>query len=335
MEVKNNDRVIYINNLESSIDIWEREKQLLYQKNLTELSDVDLDKLGLICVDSFMEEKNRYVSAYSVLEENKKEYSEIENKENLSYDKFIENKLSIDEKYNTIMDHFNGAIQKSLKIFKNIKDLNNNKRKIKKYKQMKELKYNDLRAKINGIQISIIFFSTVITFFESIKSMVNIRGDFYELVPIVLSTYIGLAMAVSRFYKFDDRREALMKLDEKQSMVLSKITSRLNLLNKIIPVTRYSKQDDINTLLYDEFKKDGLEELITQISQEYDLNISYTEKIKYKEEWLELRKKDMDQHKESKRLTKYSLFNLLDIDKGIESKDNNTYENVELDNIEV
>lgn len=288
-----------LESLKNEIEQWEEEKNLLFRKNITCLDKEDLDKLGFLSNDSFLEEKNRY-DKESVI---KKKYSEKYKKNDYTtkeYDDFKQSYIETEDV--KIMDHYSGGIQKSRKILQYVQFIENEKEKMKKYKQMKGLKYNHLKNKINLIQLSVIFFSTCITFIESIKKIYEIENKTLELLPIILSTYIGFILAISRFFKYDDLKETLMKLDEKQSIVISRLGHRYTILQKFLPITRFTDQGKISEIIDVDFNKDGLDDMISQTYQDYDLNMSFTEKIYYKKKWLKLKEIDINQQTQSKKL---------------------------------
>ena len=121
------------------------------------------------------------------------------------------------------------------------------------------------------------------------------------IISVLLSMYIGLVMAISRFFKYDDNKEVLMKLDEKQTFAINRLAYRNELLERYLPITRFTNQDNIVKLI-DEFSKDGLDEIISQTYQEYDMNLTFTEKLDYTDNWIELKKKDLIQLKKSNEL---------------------------------
>ena len=107
---------------------------------------------------------------------------------------------------------------------------------------------------------------------------------------------------MSRFLKYEDNKETLVKLDEKQSFIISRLALREIKLRKILPITRFTIQDKINEIIEIDFDKDGLDEMISQTYQEYDINMSYTDKLEYKKEWLNMKEKDVHQQNDSKKL---------------------------------
>jgi len=85
------------------------------------------------------------------------------------------------------------------------------------------LKYHDLAFIINIIQISVIIVSTSISLFETIREDVNIDYDKQRLLSVILSTYIALIVAISRFLKFDEKKEQFSKLSEKWNQTINKM----------------------------------------------------------------------------------------------------------------
>ena len=274
------------------------EKILLETKNLADLDNKDLENLGLIILNSFYQEKEIYINS---IESNiKDEYKGREN--DISYNNFKEDFIKKQDKIIIMENHLQGAIQRALTVYKNIKYNKRQQEEIRKCQQIKDLKYDNLKFKTNLIQISIIFFSTIITFLESVKSIFSLSDNVtITIISVLLSMYIGLVMAVSRFFKYDDNKEVLTKLDEKQTFAINRLAYRNELLERYLPITRFTNQDNIVKLI-DEFSKDGLDEIISQTYQEYDMNLTFTEKLDYTDNWIELKKKDLIQLKKSNEL---------------------------------
>lgn len=192
------------------------------------------------------------------------------------------------------------------------KTLGKNKQDLYDFKHDKELtglKYTSIRTKVNFIQITVIIASTIITFLETMKDKLELTTSIsMTIVPILLSTYIGLALAISRFYKLDDHKEELCKLDEAQSFVISGLRHRARMIQSMMPlycdqdVDIRKKGDDGNEIeeinedrlkqLLDYFKlvekiiedqsKDGLEETMSNCKQKFDLVMNLSEKVYYK-----------------------------------------------------
>ena len=196
------------------------------------------------------------------------------------------------------------------------KTLGKNKQDLYDFKHDKELtglKYTNIRTKVNFIQITVIIASTIITFLETMKDKFELTNSIsMTIAPILLSTYIGLALAISRFFKLDDHKEELCKLDEAQSFVISGLRHRARMIQSMMPlycdpdVDTRSRGDDgeeieeINvdrqTAIQDYFSKvekiiedqskDGLEETMSNCKQKFDLVMNLSEKVHYKNKLL-------------------------------------------------
>ena len=162
--------------------------------------------------------------------------------------------------------------------------LSKEKRKFIDNKCILSLKYQTIKKKVNFIQISVIFVSTVITFIETIKQYVNVVNFFETIVPILLSTYIGLILAISRFYKFEDNKEAISKLDEKLAFIINRIKYKIRYIEShqsLKPTSNFLGYLENIEVTLNDFQQDGLEEVITQAMQETDMMMNIKEKLFY------------------------------------------------------
>ena len=315
-----------------------------YKKNHSKIIE-ELDKGGFIYNASFYEEIETYVlnKESAIL----KGYEEIKEGEQYykQYDLYKREQLNKDTDYLRAIGHHMGAIQKAQKIKKFIEDNEKQKDKMKKYKQIKGLKYNDLKCKINNIQLSVIFLSILLTFLESLHNILEIENVSFSIIPIVISSYISFVTAIGRFLKYEDTKETLVKLDEKQSFIINRLAYREVLLKRMLPITRFSDQNKINNMIELDFTKDGLDEMISQTYQEYDINMSYTDKIQYKEEWLKMKNKDVTQQICSKNLQRKekSLKNIstksqeiqTDEDKQIQTDEDKQIQTMETNSVQI
>jgi len=184
-------------------------------------------------------------------------------------------------------------------------------------KELVGLKYNIIRAKVNFIQISIILVSTIITFLETVKEKFQLTTNIsMTIAPIILSTYIGLALAISRFFKLDDHKEDLCKLDESMAFVMAGLRHRMREIERMKPL---SIESNIETMItvgksLDDQTKDGLEETISSCKQKLDLGMNLREKVKYKNILLKINldklivddnKKNLNNHKDKLKLQTY------------------------------
>ncbi len=125
--------------------------------------------------------------------------------------------------------------KKQFVIFKNQLEafINNNLyilKECKENKRLLDLEYDDLNNKINYIQISVIFLSTVSGFLQSTKEFFDTPAPSVSVVGISISTYISLILSVSKYYKFDEKKERIHNLREKYSNLHNKIEYRMDIL---------------------------------------------------------------------------------------------------------
>jgi hypothetical protein len=130
-------------------------------------------------------------------------------------------------------------------------------------KAILQLKYDRLNLKNNIVQISVIFMSTLITFIEAIKATYDVNEKVGVILPIIISSYIGLIVAIIRFLKYDDKRENISKTIERFSYIIN----------------RYKKtKHDIKYFVYSDEKKGEWENLLNVFHNEtYDYLISTRE----------------------------------------------------------
>ena len=74
------------------------------------------------------------------------------------------------------------------------------------------LKYENLSCKISAIQVIVIIASTIITFFESLKSQMHFSNNNIRVISISLSTFIAMSLSISRYLKMDETKEDIYKL---------------------------------------------------------------------------------------------------------------------------
>lgn len=130
-------------------------------------------------------------------------------------------------------------------IFKNQLDalINNNLyilKECKSNKRLLDLKYATLTKKINYIQISVIVLSTLSGFLQSTKEFFSTPETGVTVTGISISTYISLILSVSKYYKFDEKKETIHNLREKYSGLHNKIEYRMDILG---PWTNYKLWD--------------------------------------------------------------------------------------------
>jgi len=91
-----------------------------------------------------------------------------------------------------------------------------------KNKAILSLKYDNVTFKINIIQISVIIFSALITFIETLNSIYTLSMFVGTILPIMFATYIAVILSIMRFFKMDDTKESIGKILENFSYIINK-----------------------------------------------------------------------------------------------------------------
>ena len=156
----------------------------------------------------------------------------------------------------------------------------------KNTKNVTLLKYHDLAFIISVIQISVIIVSTCITFFETIREHTTISEEKQRLISVSLSTYIALIVAVSRFLKFDEKKEQFSKLAEKWNQTIDKMRTMRFVVESI---DCYDKSPtEMKKLIYKIIKPEYRQE-ISILDNETDNLINMKEKTYYKNKLMNMR----------------------------------------------
>ena len=74
------------------------------------------------------------------------------------------------------------------------------------------LKYENLSCKISAIQVIVIIASTLITFFETLKTQMKFSNNELRVMSISLSTFIAMSLSIARYLKMDETKEDIYKL---------------------------------------------------------------------------------------------------------------------------
>jgi hypothetical protein len=176
-------------------------------------------------------------------------------------------------------------------------------------------KKKSLQYIINSIQISIIIVSSVITLFEAIqgtvlKSVMENASDIetfpFIIFPIFCSSYIGLILAIGRFFKFDTKNEQIIKLIEKYSFIINKLRQKrskyMDFDFKIHDVNEWKKTLSI-------LEKDSLDDIIMKANEECDLILTPNQYTHYKKKYTKTRMKDLLERKNYDELTDIIIHN--------------------------
>ena len=89
------------------------------------------------------------------------------------------------------------------------------------------MKHKYLKKIVNAFQISVIFASTIVTFFESLQNHIRLGEMEIKILAICLSTYIAIFTAIYKFIKIDDKKEEIYKLlqtfNDIENVIMNKI----------------------------------------------------------------------------------------------------------------
>lgn len=123
-------------------------------------------------------------------------------------------------------------------------------------KKILNLYYDDLYKFISTIQISVIVTSTLTGFFQGIDTEEFLPDNFIKLFSLCSSTYISLVLSLSKFFRLDEKKEAINNLTEKYCKIHNKIRFLLDNL-KPWKDSWYIDESKIESKLkeWDEFKK--------------------------------------------------------------------------------
>lgn len=176
-------------------------------------------------------------------------------------------------------------------------------------------KKKSLQYIINSIQISIIIVSSVITLFEAIQGTVlksalanatDVETFPFIIFPIFCSSYIGLILAIGRFFKFDTKNEQIIKLIEKYSFIINKFRQKrskyMDFDFKIHDVAEWKKTLSI-------LEKDSLDDIIMKANEECDLILTPIQYTHYKKKYTKTRMKDLLERKNYDELTDIIIHN--------------------------
>jgi len=104
-------------------------------------------------------------------------------------------------------------------------------------KEMKErllvldTKYSFYNKIINNIQISIIILSSGSTFLQAAKSQILLSESNINFISLYITTYTALLLTISKYIKFDEKKEILHNLRVQFAEFLITIQTRNDKLN--------------------------------------------------------------------------------------------------------
>ena len=171
--------------------------------------------------------------------------------------------------HNTMMDDIPTSQSyketKEFIIFKNeLESLINNNlyilKECKANKRLLDIKYASLTTKVNYIQISVIVLSTLSGFLQSTKEYFSTPSNSVTVCGISISTYISLILSVSKYFKFDEKKESVHNLREKYGNLHNKIEFRMDLLGPYTNYKLWEHQDAVFKLKEWSILKKSLED---------------------------------------------------------------------------
>jgi deoxycytidine triphosphate deaminase len=182
---------------------------------------------------------------------------------------------------NNTETQFDYKESKEFIIFKNeLESLINNNlyilKECKSNKRLLDIKYANLTNKVNYIQISVIVLSTLSGFLQSTKEYFHTPDNTVSVCGISISTYISLILSVSKYYKFDETKEAIHNLREKYGNLHNKIEFRMDILGPYTNYKLWEHQDVIIKLQeWNILKKTMEEEYISLIEMKQTLTTKF------------------------------------------------------------
>ena len=195
--------------------------------------------------------------------------------------------------YNTLGIEYRVALEQKQTLLESFEEM------IKIHKETVAIlifKKNDIQWHINIIQLSVIFISCIITIFETSQKFLEQYVDAQILLvfPIVLSSYIGLVLAIGRFFKYDDKNEKIIKLIEKYSFIINKFRQKSdNYENFDFKLKELSKWK----VFLDMDEKDNIGDILLKANEEKDLVLTPKEVVFYKKKYTKTRLKELMESK--------------------------------------
>lgn len=180
-------------------------------------------------------------------------------------------------------DRYDRHLRKKNALVNQIIDL---RRRATKHKALLSLKYETLNIRVNVVQVSVIFFSTIIALLESLKGIFDWEEIIWEVVPIIISTYITLVMAILRFFKWEVQKENISKCHENHTYIINKLEKMYNIIINFewINVEKSSeKWENIVATFEDE-----LFDNFVSAKENFDTILTYKDIIHYKERYKKL-----------------------------------------------
>ena len=209
------------------------------------------------------------------------------------YNSLYDHRFKTLTEYNTLGIEYRVALEQKQSLLESFEEM------IKTHKETVAIlifKKNDIQWHINIIQISVILISCIMTIFETSQKFLEQYVDSQILVifPIILSSYIGLVLAIGRFFKYDDKNEKIIKLIEKYSFIINKFRQKSdNFENFDFKLKELSKWK----VFLDMDEKDNIGDILLKANEEKDLVLTPKELVFYKQKYTKTRLKELMESK--------------------------------------
>jgi len=252
---------------------------------------------GHICLDKegnpiektwgnyFLYQDKDYCSSYC-------EFNQLEDKPKdfvAKYNTYYDNRFKTLTEHTTMGIEYRVALEQKQSLLESFEKI------IKTHKETVAIlvfKKNDIQWHINIIQLSVIVVSTFITIFETSQTFLEqyVNKQILTIFPIVLSSYIGLILAIGRFFKYDDKNEKIIKLIEKYSFIINKFRQKSdNFEGFDFKLKDMKKWEE----LLDRDEKDNIGDILLKANEEKDLVLKPKEAVFYKKKYTKTRLKEI------------------------------------------
>ena len=94
-----------------------------------------------------------------------------------------------------------------------------------------DYQYKVTRGWINQVQISIIVASTASAFIQASENTTHLNKSFIGFLTLCIATYTGLLLTVSKYMKFDEKKERIHSLQQQFAEFIVKLETRDDQLN--------------------------------------------------------------------------------------------------------
>lgn len=177
-------------------------------------------------------------------------------------------------------------------------------------------KYSNYKNWYDNLNIIIIFISAVLTMTESIKSSYNISNEFLKIVPIIISSLIGLIATFIKFKKYQEKMENMARCLERCVSVIF----RLKRMQEYV----YNCKDLEELLSLQEKYMDEPYENYISSREEIEKNLKYKELVLHMETYRDLALRFQDAEAKYRYEKKKINYKLQNIDNML--KDDSEYE---------